>query len=278
MSIVFKNDFSQKNWRLSIHMKLSVILITKNESNNILECLDSVKFADEWIIVDSGSIDDTVAKARSFGAKVTETDWPGFGPQKNRALDAATGDWILSIDADERITPELADEIMNVIHSPDPADAYEILRKGWYCGKFMNHGDWSKDYVVRLFKRGSARFTEDKVHERLVVSGKIRKLGSTMLHYSFMNFSQVIQTMDRYSELSAEQKFQQGKKAGVGTALGHGLWAFIRCYLIKGGFLDGGHGLALAISNAEGSYYRYLKIWQMHQAEKDRQNSKQTGQ
>ena len=259
-------------------MKLSVILITKNESNNILECLNSVKFADEWIIVDSGSKDDTVSKARSFGATVTVTDWPGFGPQKNRALDAATGDWILSIDADERITPELANEIQHAIQSPDAVQAYEILRKGWYCGKFINHGDWSKDYVVRLFKRGTARFTNDKVHERLVVNGKIKKLGSTMLHYSFMNFSQVIQTMDRYSELSAEQKFQQGKKASVGTALGHGIWAFIRSYLIKGGFLDGGHGLALAISNAEGSYYRYLKIWLLQQEEKSRQNRKQAGQ
>lgn len=255
-------------------MKLSAILITKNESNNILDCLNSVKFADEWIIVDSGSSDDTVAKARSFGATVIETDWPGFGPQKNRALDAATGDWILSIDADERITPELADEILHVIHSPDPADAYEILRKGWYCGKFMNHGDWSKDFVVRLFRRGAASFTEDKVHERLVVNGKTKRLGSTMLHYSFMNFSQVLQKIDSYSDLSAQQKYQQGKKAGVGTALGHGIWAFIRCYLIKGGFLDGGQGLALAISNAEGSYYRYLKIWLLRQEEKTRQKQK----
>lgn len=145
-----------KPGKLSIHLKRSVILIAKNESANIPECLDSVKFADEWIIVDSGSNDDTVVRSRSFGATVIETDWPGFGPQKNRALDAATGDWILSIDANERVTPELANEILHVIHSPDTVEAYEILRKGWYCGKFMNHGDWSKDYVVRLFKKGTA--------------------------------------------------------------------------------------------------------------------------
>ena len=115
-----------KTGKLSIQLKRSVILIAKNESANILECLDSVKFADEWIIVDSGSNDDTVVRSRSFGATVIETDWPGFGPQKNRALDAATGDWILSIDADERVTPELANEILHVIHSPDTVDAYEI--------------------------------------------------------------------------------------------------------------------------------------------------------
>ncbi len=255
-------------------MKLSVILITKNESNNILGCLNSVKFADEWIIVDSGSNDDTVAKARTFGATVIETDWPGFGPQKNRALDIATGDWILSIDADERITPELADEMFRIIQSADTADAYEILRKGWYCGKFMNHGDWSNDYVVRLFKKGTACFTDDKIHERLVVNGTTRKLESPMLHYSFMNFSEVLQKIDSYTELSAQQKYKQGKKGSVGKALGHGLWAFIRGYIIKGGFLDGGQGLALAISNAEGSYYRYLKIWLMQEKEKKRLNQK----
>ncbi len=259
-----------KTWQAIHPMKLSVILITKNESANIPECLNSVKFADEWIIVDSGSDDDTVSKARSFGATVIETDWPGFGPQKNRALDAATGDWILSIDADERITPELANEILETVKSADPADAYEILRKGWYCGKFMNHGDWAKDYVIRLFKRGTARFTDDKVHERLVVNGKTKRLNAIMLHYSFMNFSQVIRKMDSYSDLSARQKYLQGKKGSVGKALGHGIWAFIRSYIIKGGFMDGGQGLALAISNAEGSYYRYLKIWLMQEEEKNR--------
>lgn len=259
-------------------MKLSVILITKNESNNILECLNSVKFADEWIIVDSGSNDDTVAKARSFGATVIEMDWPGFGPQKNRALDTATGDWILSIDADERVTPELADEILHTIHSPDPVDAYDILRKGWYCGKFMNHGDWSNDYVTRLFRQGKARFTDDKVHEKLVVSGTTQRLRSSMLHYSFLNFSQVLQKIDSYSDLSARQKYQQGKKASVGTAFGHGIWAFIRSYIIKGGFLDGSQGLALAISNAEGSYYRYLKIWLMQEEAKKRHHREQVDQ
>ena len=256
-------------------MKLSVILITKNESTNILECLNSVKFADEWIIVDSGSNDDTVAKALSFGATVIEADWPGFGPQKNRALHAATGEWILSIDADERITPELADEVLHTLQSPEPADAYEIHRKGWYCGKFMNHGDWSNDYVTRLFKKGAARFTDDKVHERLVVNGTTRRLASSMLHYSFLNFSQVLQKIDSYTDLSARQKYKQGRKASVGTALGHGIWAFIRSYFIKGGFLDGSQGLALAISNAEGSYYRYLKIWLMQEEEKKRNLQKQ---
>ncbi len=253
-------------------MKLSVILITKNESANLQACLEGVKFASEWIVVDSGSTDDTVEIARRLGATVIQTqDWPGFGLQKNRALDAATGEWILSLDADERITPQLADEILEVIHHPAASQAYEILRKGWYCGKFIHHGDWSKDYVIRLFKKGSARFSEDRVHERLVVNGRTGRLHSPMLHYSFMNFSQVLQKMDSYSSLSAQQKHAQGKKAGIGTALAHGIWAFIRCYFLKRGFLDGRHGLALAISNAQGSYYRYLKIWLLDQEERQKE-------
>lgn len=255
-------------------MKLSVILITKNESHNILDCLESVHFASEWIVVDSGSTDNTVSLAREFGATVIETDWPGFGPQKNRALAAATGDWILSIDADERITPELAEEIKQVIQSPTALDTYEIQRHSWYCGKFIRHGDWSKDYVLRLFKRNHAQFTNDLVHERLIAHGTTGKLKGIMKHYSYTSFSQVLQKIDSYTEYSAKQKYDQGKRAGVGTALLHGLWAFIRGYFLRLGFLDGSHGLALAISNAENSYYRYLKIWLLKQTQQEKTTGK----
>lgn len=247
-------------------MKLSVIIITKNEAANIQACLDSVGFANQWIVVDSGSTDGTVAIARAGGATVIETaDWPGFGPQKARALAAAEGEWVLSIDADERITPELAHEIIQTIDQSDAVDAYDIPRSSWYCGRFIRHSGWSPDYVTRLFKRGKARFSDDIVHERLIVDGITLRLKSSMLHYSFTNFSQVLQKIDNYSTLSAQQAYARGKRAGVGKAALHGLWAFIRTYFLKRGFLDGAHGLALAISNAEGSYYRYLKIWQLDQ-------------
>ncbi|MEO6352663.1 MAG: glycosyltransferase family 2 protein [Burkholderiaceae bacterium] len=247
-------------------MKLSVIIITKNEAGNIKACLDSVRFANEWIIVDSGSTDGTVEIARAAGATVIEAaDWPGFGPQKNRALDAACGEWVLSIDADERITPALADEICAALKLPEPADAYEISRRSWYCGRFIEHSGWSPDYVTRLFKRNTARFSDDIVHERLIAEGSVKKLKSVMLHYSFRDFSQVLQKVDNYSTLSAKQAYARGRRAGVGSALLHGVWAFIRTYFLRRGILDGAHGLALAISNAEGSYYRYLKIWLLEQ-------------
>jgi glycosyltransferase involved in cell wall biosynthesis len=248
---------------------LSVILITKNEALNIKACLDSARFADEIIVVDSGSTDGTVEMAREAGAIVIITaDWPGFGPQKSRALAAATGQWVLSIDADERITPELQKEILHVIHQSDAADAYDISRRSWYCGRFIKHSGWTPDYVTRVFKRGMAHFTDHLVHERLIATGTVRKLNAVMLHYSYLNFSQVLQKVDNYSTLNAKQSYAKGKRAGIGTALLHGFWAFFRTYFIRYGFLDGAHGVALAISNAETSYYRYLKLWLLEQENK----------
>jgi glycosyltransferase involved in cell wall biosynthesis len=245
-------------------MSLSVILITKNEEANLKDCLESVSFADEIIVVDSQSSDKTQEIARSFGAKLEITsDWPGFGPQKNRALNLATQDWVLSIDADERVTPELKQEILTAIASPNAADCYAIPRSSWYCGRFMKHSGWYPDYVDRLFKRGSAKFSDHLVHERLLPTGSSGKLNNHFLHYSYRDFSQVLKKVDVYSSAAAQQAFKQGKKGGLGEALVHGFWAFFRTYVLRRGFLDGKHGLALAISNAATSYYKYLKLWQL---------------
>ena len=247
-------------------MGLSVILITKNEEANLKDCLESVSFATEIIVVDSQSSDKTVEIAHSFGAKVENTsDWPGFGPQKNRALALATQDWILSIDADERVTPELKNEILAAIESSFPSNCYAIPRLSWYCGRFIKHSGWHPDYVDRLFKRGTAKFSDHLVHERLLPTGHVGKLKNHFLHYSFNNFSQVLQKIDTYSTASAKQAFEKGKKSSVSKAIGHALWAFFRTYFFRLGFLDGQQGLALAISNAEGTYYRYIKIWLLHQ-------------
>lgn len=245
-------------------MSLSVILITKNEEANLKDCLESVSFADEIIVVDSQSSDKTQEIARSFGAKLEITsDWPGFGPQKNRALNLATQDWVLSIDADERVTPELKQEILATMASANAADCYAIPRSSWYCGRFMKHSGWYPDYVDRLFKRGSAKFSDHLVHERLLPTGSSGKLNNHFLHYSYRDFSQVLKKVDVYSSAAAQQAFKQGKKGGLGEALVHGFWAFFRTYVLRRGFLDGKHGLALAISNAATSYYKYLKLWQL---------------
>ena len=246
-------------------MSLSVILITKNEEANLKDCLESVSFADEIIVVDSQSSDKTQEIAQSFSAKLEITsDWPGFGPQKNRALNLATKEWVLSIDADERVTPELKQEILATMASSNAADCYAIPRSSWYCGRFMKHSGWCPDYVDRLFKRGTAKFSDHLVHERLLPTGSSGKLKNHFLHYSYRNFSQVLKKVDVYSSAAAQQAFKQGKKGGLGEALIQGFWAFFRTYVLRRGFLDGKHGLALAISNAATSYYKYLKLWQLH--------------
>lgn len=248
--------------------QLSAILITFNEAHNLAECLSSLQgLADEIVIVDNGSRDGTLDIAAQFGARVVRTDdWPGFGPQKNRALDAATGEWVLSIDADERVTPELADEIRGVIAGNADA-AYEIPRLSWYCGRFMRHSGWRPDRVLRLFRRQQARFSDDLVHERVLINGQpVRALTNDLLHYSYLDFSQVLKKTDTYSSAAAQQAYRAGRRASFTSALVHGAWAFVRTYFLRAGFLDGAHGLALAISNAEASYYKYLKLWLLWQA------------
>lgn len=240
---------------------LSVTVITKNEAHNIEACLRSVMFADQLVVLDSGSTDDTAAIARSLGAEVVcSVDWQGFGIQKNRALALARCDWVLSLDADERVTPELQAEILATLKAP-AFDVYALPRLSSYCGQYMRHSGWYPDRVTRLFRRQAAQFSEDLVHERVVASRPVGQLHSPMLHESFRNFEAVLDKANRYSTAGALSLFSQGKQASLGKALGHGLWAFIRTYFLRCGFLDGRMGLVLAISNAEGTYYRYLKLW-----------------
>ncbi len=244
-----------------VNMSLSVIIITKNEEADIRACLESVSWADEIIVVDSGSIDDTVAICKECGAQVhVVRDWPGFGPQKNRALAQATKDWVLSLDADERVTPELRREIEALLRSNPAADAYEIPRSSSYCGRFMRHSGWYPDYVTRLFRRGSARFSDDLVHERLAVKGKTEKLQCKLLHYAFRDPEEVLRKVDQYSTAGALRMHAQGRRATLAGAVMRGLWSFMRTYFMKLGFLDGREGFMLAVSNAEGTYYRYAKL------------------
>lgn len=242
---------------------VSAILITRNEEVNIGECLASLAFAREIVVVDSGSEDATARIAEAAGARVVHTtDWPGFGAQKNRALAEASQPWVLSIDADERVTPELREEILRVVNAQGrQPDAWDMPRHSSYCGQFMNHSGWYPDRVLRLFRRGTARFSDDVVHERVLPTGPIGHLRNHLLHISYRDLETVLEKLNRYSTAGAEKLLQNGRRGSLGSAILHGLWAFLRTYVLQRGFLDGRLGFVLAVSVAEGTYYRYLKLW-----------------
>ena len=261
--------------------RLSVTIITKNEAHRIERCLRSVAFADEIVVVDSGSTDTTVDIARRLGARVVETDWPGFGVQKNRALDLARGDWVLSLDADEVVGDELRGEIQRVVdgrfdggsdacsdarsdaHFVDSdatrsngPDGYWITRSSSFCGRTIRHGDWRNDRVLRLFRRGRARFTNDAVHERVDCPGPQARLGGLLMHDSVDSFEDALEKTDRYARLGAERLRARGR-GGLVSALVHAGWTFLRGYLIRLGALDGRAGLVIAALNARGTYLKY---------------------
>jgi glycosyltransferase involved in cell wall biosynthesis len=241
---------------------LSVIIITRNEEANIGECLASVSFARERVVVDSGSTDATVALARQAGARVeVMPDWPGFGMQKNRALDLATEPWVLSLDADERVTPQLREEILRVLAADAPRQAWSVPRRSSFCGTYMGHSGWYPDRVVRLFRRGSARFSDDVVHERVVTGDPIGQLQGDILHTTYPDLETMLEKLNRYSTASASLMFGKGERSTFGGAFVRGAWAFFRTYILRSGWRDGRMGLVLAVSIAEGTFYKYLKLW-----------------
>jgi glycosyltransferase involved in cell wall biosynthesis len=241
-------------------VRLSAIVITRNEGQNIGPCLDSLAFCDERIVVDCGSEDDTVARARKHGARVEHRAFDGFGAQKNFALSLATGEWVLSVDADERVSPALAAEITAAIAAAN-ADGYEMPRRSSFLGRVMRHSGWYPDYVLRLFRRGRARFSDDIVHERVVCDGRVLRLQEPLLHFPVDRIEDALARMDRYSSAGAEKIVASGRRVTFASGFLHGLWTFLRTYIFRAGFLDGREGLLLAIANAEGAYYRYMKAW-----------------
>ncbi|MBV9557925.1 MAG: glycosyltransferase family 2 protein [Pseudolabrys sp.] len=239
---------------------MSAIIITRNEAENIAACLDALLFCDERVVVDSASTDRTREIAAKMGARVVDHEFAGFGPQKNFALSLATGDWILSIDADERVSSALAKEILAAIEKPSQ-DAYAIKRISSFLGRKMGCNGLFPDRVVRLFRRGRARFTDDAVHERVVCEGPIGRLTRPLQHDTVRKLEDALARVDHYSTASAQMIVSSGRRVSFVTGITHGLWAFFRTYVLRLGFLDGREGFLLAVANAEGSYYRYMKAW-----------------
>jgi glycosyltransferase involved in cell wall biosynthesis len=241
--------------------RLSLIVISKNEEAAIARCLRSANFADEIVVVDHASTDKTAEIARTLGACVSVTpDWPGFGPQKNRALDQATGDWVLSLDADEWIEPALADEIRAAIARADAADGYEIPRRSRFCGHIVRHGDWRGDRVLRLFRRGRGRFSDDHVHERVIVEGRIARLSSPLEHDSITDPADAADKIERYATAAAAQLAAEGKTSSAAKAALRGWAAFFRGYVLRLGFLDGRTGLQVADYNRRYTYEKWDRL------------------
>jgi glycosyltransferase involved in cell wall biosynthesis len=246
---------------------LSVAIIAGNEEKNIGDCLESVKWADEIIVVDSESTDRTVEIARKYTDKVFVRKWEGYAPQKQFAIEQATCDWILSLDADERASPELKEEIEKVLESETEYDGFYIPRRNFFLGKWIKSCGWYPNYQLRLFKRGRGYVTARKVHEGFVVDGKVGYLKGDIIHYTHMELKSTFAKINEYSSLSAEEKVHRKKVRGIDLIL-HPLSAFLGHYMLRGGFRDGVHGLMVSLIHAMTNMQTYMKIWELQNVKK----------
>jgi (heptosyl)LPS beta-1,4-glucosyltransferase len=241
--------------------KISVIVITKDEEKNISDCLKSVEWEDEIIVVDAESNDKTVELAKNFTDKVFTKRWEGYVPQKKYALGLAGNEWVLSVDADERITPELKTEILNL--SPGDFAGYKIRRKNFLLDKEITSCGWGNDYQLRLFKKEKTDLTERLVHEGFTVDGKISKLENPMLHYTFSSFTDYFNKINYYTSLKAEELVKQKGKVGGWTIFSHTVSAFILFFINKRGFNDGVRGLIISLLHSVSTMLNYIKLWEL---------------
>ena len=244
---------------------LSVAIIVLNEAENLRACLHNVAFAQQIVIVDSGSTDDTVKIAREFGADVFEEPWKGFGPQKQLAVDRCRNPWILVLDADERIPEETARAIGEIVLSPqETASGFSFPRKNFFQGRWIRHAGWWPDRIVRLFRRGRGRISPDPVHESVEVEGVIRDLDVPIEHFTESRLSEILRKIDRYSTLGAQKAFSDGQTSSAPTALCRAILTFVHDYAIRGGFLDGAPGLTLAVTDSINKFFKYAKLAELN--------------
>jgi glycosyltransferase involved in cell wall biosynthesis len=236
--------------------RLSVCIVAMNEADRIGRCLRSADLADEWIVVDSHSTDDTREIAAGLGARVIERDWPGWLEQKNFAIDQASHDWVLCLDADEWVSPELRRSIEEVLERDDETAGFEFARLTRYMGRWIRHGGWYPDRKLRLFRRDMGRFEGRNPHDRVRVKGPVERLDGDLLHDPFRSLSDHLRTIDRYTTVAAGDKHDRGEKARLVDLTLRPFGKFLRMYLVKHGWLDGPAGFVVAIT---GSFYVFLK-------------------
>ncbi|MDM8539103.1 glycosyltransferase family 2 protein [Desulfobacterales bacterium HSG17] len=242
--------------------KISAYIIAYNESEKIEAAINSVKWADEIIVADSNSTDGTTDIAKSMGAKVVQIPFKGFGDLRNQAIEACHYEWIFSLDSDERCTQDVYEEIVKIVKSDNPLDAYYVPRKNFFMGKWIKYSGYYPDYrQPQLFRKGIMTFSLEPVHESFeLLTSKIGYLKNPIWQFPFKDFEQIMHKADRYSTLGAEKLNQEGKDSCMATAFFHGLWAFIHHFFLKAGFFDGWAGFVIAFYNFEGTFYKYAKL------------------
>lgn len=244
--------------------RLSVVIIARDEERNIADCLALIRWADEIVVLDAGSTDRTVEIAKGFTDKVfTAADWQGYGVQRQRAQQYATGDWIFMLDADERVTPELRQAIEEVIRRDERDTVYAVPRLSWVFGRFIRHGGWYPDYVVRLYPRERAAYDSARVHEKLVYGPdmKVARLHGDLLHYTYRDLEHYLVKSAGYAAAWATQRQERGKHASLTQGMWHALGCFLRMYVFRAGFLDGKQGLLLALLSAHSTFVKYADLW-----------------
>jgi len=256
--------------------KLSVTVITRNEAADIGQALASVAWADEIVVVDSLSTDDTVAIARQHTARVVVREWPGYIDQKNYAASIASHDWILSLDADERVTPALAGEIKTVLAGSPREAAFRMPRVTWHLGRWIRTTDWYPDYQLRLYDRRSAKWTGRYVHEAVDVRGATGQLRGELQHYAYRDVADHLETIDRYSTYAARQMHEDGRRAGPLQIAGHPPLAFLRNYVAHGGIRDGVPGFVISALNAYYVFLKFVKLWEFQHTNAHHEETKST--
>lgn len=244
---------------------LSVTIITHNEEANIIPCLESASWADEIVVLDSGSTDRTVELARRYTDRVFSVPWIGFGKNKNQAVEEAGMEWIFVLDADERITPALRQEIQAILQAEGPADGYRVPRRNHFCGRYIHHLGWYPDYSIRLFRKAKGRFNEREVHESVEISGQVGTLKQPMLHYTYTSISDFVLRTDHYSTLAAQELLKQGKRPIFGELVWRPFLTFLKLYVLQKGFLEGRDGYTLAFLYSTYNFLKYYKFRELRQ-------------
>ena len=249
--------------------RLSAIVTTFNEAAHVEECLRRLAFADELIVVDSFSTDATPDIARACGARVLQHEYESPAAQKNWAIPQAQHEWVLIVDADEWVTETLAEEIGRTITEPGPRDGYQIKRRNFFLGREIRHSGWQNDWVLRLFQRDKGRYLDRQVHEQMVVEGPAGRLKERLIHHSYRSLDDYWRKLNRYAEWNATEARRQGVRVSPACMMFHPGLRFLKAYLLQGGFLDGAHGLVVALLTGVYAAAKDLRIWELQQKEGD---------